>query len=348
MNRYITWCLIFLAIFAILYLSRGILMPFIVSLVISYMLSPLALMLETRFGMNRMVISGVLILILLVLFISLWVVLIPLIYDQIYSFIENIPKYKEIFNTEIMPYFLTKIESINASYVMKIQDKLTNFIQFALEDFVMSSHKVLKSGFVVISFLSMIVLVPLISFYLIKDWKSMTDSIMNLVPQRRQSVIKELVKEINFSLASFFRGQLNVCLMLSCYYSVALLLVGLNYGMFIGIATGCLSFIPFLGLLGGFFSSVLVAYFQFKSWYSVFIIVAVFLLGNILEGIISPRIIGKRLGLHPVWVIFFVLFGGSLFGVFGILFAVPCGAVVSVFIRFFIKHYYNSELYKKP
>ncbi len=345
MNRYITWCLIFLAVFAILYLSKAILMPFIISLIISYMLSPLALKLE-GLGMSKFFTSTFLIFILLLIFFSLWVLLIPLIYEQITRFIENIPQYRDFVNKSIIPVIIEQVKKINSAYVMKVQDKLGSIVQLILEDLVLFIQKIWKSGFVFVSFLSMIVLVPLISFYLIKDWSEMTGNLMDLVPKTKKNTIKELVYDINNSLSGFFRGQLNICFILSIYYSVALLAVGLNFGVFIGITTGILSFIPFLGLLGGFLSATLIAFFQFKSWYGVLAVVVVFLLGNIIEGVLSPKIIGKKLGLHPVWIIFFVLLGGSLFGIVGMLLAVPCGAIISILVKFFIRTYYSSKLYK--
>lgn len=309
------------------------------------MLSPLALKLEDV-GMSKFFASTFLIFILLLIFFSLWILLIPLIYEQITKFIENIPQYREFFNKSIIPVVMEQVKKINGSYVMKVQDKLGSLVQMVLEDLVLFIQKIWKSGFVFVSFLSMIVLVPLISFYLIKDWSEMNKNLMDLVPKTKQNTIKELVHDINSSLSGFFRGQLNICFILSIYYSVALLVIGLNFGIFIGITTGILSFIPFLGLLGGFLSSILIAFFQFKSWYGILAVVVVFLLGNIIEGVLSPKIIGKRLGLHPVWIIFFVLLGGSLFGIVGMLLAVPCGAVISILVKFFIRTYHGSKLYK--
>ena len=346
MNRYIIWLAIFLAVFVVLYLSRQILMPFAVSLIISYMLSPVALKLEKKLGLSNIFVSALLIFILLLIFFSLWLLLIPLIYDQITHFIDNVPKYREFVNKSVVSVIIEQVKKVNVAYVSKVQDKLGSIIQLILGDLVLFIQKIWQSGFVFISFLSMIVLVPLISFYLLKDWGAMTGNMMDLVPKTKKSMIKDLVHEINNSLAGFFRGQLNVCFILSIYYALALLFVGLNFGVFIGITTGILSFIPFLGLLGGFMISLLIAFFQFKSWYGVIAIIIVFLLGNILEGIIAPKIIGKRLRLHPVWVIFFVLLGGSLFGIIGMLLAVPCGAIIGILVRFSIRSYYSSRLYK--
>lgn len=309
------------------------------------MLSPIALKLE-GLGMSKFFTSTFLIFILLLIFFSLWVLLIPLIYEQITKFIENIPQYREYVNNSIIPVIMEQVKKVNGSYVMKVQDKLGSIVQVILEDLVLFIQKIWKSGFVFVSFLSMIVLVPLISFYLIKDWSEMTGNLMNLVPKTKKNTIKELVYDINSSLSGFFRGQLNICFILSIYYSLALLSIGLHFGVFIGITTGILSFIPFLGLLGGFLSATLIAFFQFKSWYGILAVIVVFLLGNILEGILSPKIIGKKLGLHPVWIIFFVLLGGSLFGIIGMLLAVPCGAIISILVKFFIRTYYSSKLYK--
>ncbi len=156
----------------------------------------------------------------------------------------------------------------------------------------------------------------------------------------------ELAHDINVAISGFVRGQMNVCLILAAYYGIALYFIDLNFGILIGITTGIVSFIPFLGLLGGFISAAIVAIFQFQSWHGFLMVVAVFLVGNILESLMAPKLIGNTIGINPVWVIFFVLLGGSLFGLLGMLFAVPVGASLAILVKFLVSKYYKSSLYK--
>ena len=346
MNKIFFWSIIILLSLGGIYLSSAILAPFVTSLVLAYFFSPMARYLESKTGIGRGIIAFLIVGVIILLFFLLWALLTPLIYDQITYFIKSIPKYKHYINEQLIPMIKNYLLKLDDSFAQKLPKIFEDFFAIFFKDLVGFIDKIWKSGFVVVNVLMMLILVPLVTFYFIKDWHVISSGVTKLVPMGKRSSYKELIHDINNSLSGFIRGQLNVCLVLAIYYAVALTIVRLDFGIFIGLTTGIVSFIPFIGLLGGFIAALIVAYFQFKSFYGILAIVVVFIIGNIIESILSPKLVGKKLGLHPVWIIFFVLLGGSLFGFLGMLFAIPIGAIIAVLVRFLINKYYKSYLYK--
>jgi predicted PurR-regulated permease PerM len=197
----------------------------------------------------------------------------------------------------------------------------------------------------IINILSMLVLVPFITFYIIRDWKNILSSVLKVIPQNSKESFKSLISKIDIALSGFIRGQLNVCLVLAIYYCITLTTIGINFSIFIGITTGILTFIPFVGLLSGFICASLVAYLQFFAIKKVFMVVIIFAIGSIIENTLSPKLIGDKIGLHPVWLIFALLVGANLFGFVGMLSSIPCAAVLNILIRFMLEQYYKSEFY---
>jgi predicted PurR-regulated permease PerM len=181
---------------------------------------------------------------------------------------------------------------------------------------------------------------------LLRDWDYITESIDSLLPRKHVDVIREQLAIIDATLAGFLRGQLNVCLLLGAYYAIGLSLVGLNSGFLIGMITGFMVIFPYVGLLVGMASGLAVAFFQFEDMMSIILVLLVFVSGQLLEGnFITPKLVGEKVGLHPVWIIFAMLAGAALFGFVGILIAVPFAAVVGVLTRFAISKYRDSDYY---
>lgn len=343
MNKTLTWSLIIASLAGFVYISSSIMMPFVTSLILAYFISPLANSLEERFFFNRSVIAFMIVSLIGVIFLSVWVYLIPVVYEQVASFIKFLPKHKEYFDK----YVISKIASyFDVSYQSKFNQIISDIFSELSKGIVTFVDKMWKSGLVFVNMIIMLVLVPLITFYFIKDWRILSKTIDDLVPLDRKNYFHELVEEVNQTISGFLRGQLNVCFILAIYYGSALSLIDLNFGILIGITTGIISFIPFLGLLGGFAAAIIVALFQFQSLEGFILVGAVFIVGNILESIMAPRLIGDRTGVSPIWIVFFVLLGGSLFGILGMFFAVPVGASIAVIIRFAVRKYYESSLYK--
>lgn len=347
MSNVIPWLIIALILAVVLFLASPILSPFIISLILAYFVMPLADSIEKKFKMNRIAVSLLLVTFITTLFVSIWIFLIPIIYDQVTYFVKSIPEYNAYINKQVVPLINEYLAKVDQEYAKKAPEIFGNLLSTFFKDLVRFIENIWRSGFVVVNLLLVIILIPLLTFYFIKDWHAISNSIEALIPMNKKNSYRQLVHDINKSLSAFIRGQFNVCIILATYYAVALSVIKLDYGVFIGITTGIVSFIPFLGLLGGFTASIIVAYFQFKSWYGILAVVIVFLVGNIIEGVLSPKLIGKKLGLHPGWIIFFVLLGGSVFGFVGMMLAIPLGAIIAVLIRFVLGKYYASKIYKK-
>ena len=189
---------------------------------------------------------------------------------------------------------------------------------------------------------------PVVAFYLLLDWDNMIARIDKLLPREHRDTIRQLGRDIDQVLAGFVRGQVLVCLILGTFYSVALMLAGLNFGLIVGAIAGLVTFIPYIGALTGGALAIGLALFQFwGDWFQIGIVAGIFALGQFLEGnIITPRLVGKSVGLHPVWLLFALSAFGTVFGFVGMLVAVPVAAALGVFARFGIAQYLDSRLYR--
>ena len=198
----------------------------------------------------------------------------------------------------------------------------------------------------IFNFFSLIIITPLVSFYILRDWDVMLDKIRKLIPKDMQSSIGQLAGEIDMVISSFIRGQMIVCAILAALYSISLSAIGLDFGMLVGTLTGFLAFIPFLGILIGIFSGLTIAYFQFGTADMMLITASIFIIGQLIEGFfLTPKLVGEAVGIHPVWVIFALMAGGLMFGFLGILIAVPVAAVLAVLLRFGLSRYKTTPLY---
>ena len=199
--------------------------------------------------------------------------------------------------------------------------------------------------------LSLLFITPIVTFYILKDWDKMMAKVQSWLPTKHAPVILEQCQKIDRTLSGYIRGQTNVCLLLGVFYAIGLTMAGLEFGLFVGLATGILSFIPYVGMMFGVAVGLAIAFFQFGDLYHMAIIFGIFMVGQALEGsVISPYLVGEKVGLHPVWIIFGLLSGGAIFGFVGILIAVPVTAAIGVLACFFMDQYLGSTLYldKKP
>ena len=205
---------------------------------------------------------------------------------------------------------------------------------------------VIDGGAAIADLLSLILITPLVAFYLLRDWDLIVEKVYDWFPIKHKATLQEQLSEIDKKLAAFVRGQGTVCLILASYYAITLTMAGLEFGVVIGVFAGLISFVPFVGAVFGGLLSIGLAYLQFEAWTNIIIIAGIFILGQILEGyILTPKFIGEAVGLHPVWVIFSLLAGGALFGFLGVLLALPMAAIVGVLFRFCIDRYKNSSYY---
>lgn len=344
-RQIIFWLAALFVFIMMLWLLSEILLPFIAGLFIAYLLTPLTDRLE-RAGLNRMV-AALLIISVVVLAIVLMILLVaPLLGGQLSSFIDNIPGYvtklRAVVSDPSRPW-VQKLVGAGFNSDKGIADLVTQGAGW-LTTFLKSLW---SGGSALISIFSLIVVTPVVAFYLIYDWHHMIQTVDSWIPVRQRDTVRGLAREVDAAIAGFVRGQSAVCLILGTFYAIALTLTGLNFGLLIGLISGLITFIPYVGSMTGLILSLGVAVAQFWPDYMwIALILGIFLIGQFLEGnVLSPKLVGESVGLHPVWLIFALLAFGYLFGFVGLLVAVPLAATIGVLARFALRRYLESSLY---
>jgi predicted PurR-regulated permease PerM len=339
------WILIAALVAGALWLLRGILLPFVAGMALAYLLNPLVNRLE-RIGVNRLI-ASLLIAGLFVLGLIVVVILIaPILAAQLAAFVDKLPDYvaaiQRIVTDPNRPW-LSKIVGEGFEAVHPTGDLGRQSIGW-LAPFLRSLW---SGGQALISIFSLMVVTPIVAFYLMCDWNRMLAALEAWVPRPQLDTVRGLAREINDAIAGFVRGQSAVCLVLGLYYALALTLAGLHFGLLIGLTAGLISFIPYVGSLTGLVVGTGVAVAQFWPDYPPILgVVAIFLVGQFVEGyVLAPKLVGERVGLHPVWLIFALFAFGYLFGFVGLLLAVPLAAVVGVLARFALREYLASPFY---
>ena len=319
-----------------------VILPFVLGGAIAYMLDPLADRLE-RVGLSRVWSVAVIAVIGSVIFLLLVLLVIPTLIEQAVALINAAPALIDSLQAKLTERFPQLLDA--DSTIRQQLDAIGAKIQSQGGTVV---NGVLSSALGLINMIVLIVVVPVVAFYLLLDWDNMTAKIDDMLPRDHAPVIRRLASEIDRTLASFIRGQGTVCLVLGSYYAIALMIAGLNFGLIVGAIAGLISFIPYIGALVGGVLAIGLALFQFwGDWLSIGIIAAIFAVGQFLEGnILTPKLVGQSVGLHPVWLIFALSVFGSLFGFVGMLVAVPMAAMIGVLIRYGLSQYRNSLLYR--
>lgn len=336
------FCVI-LIVSALIYLLSPILTPFLIGFLLAYLSRPLIRGLRKLYIPRMVAVLIVFIMVFGVITLAI-LLLTPLIEKQVITLKEMLPIYLARIQDTFLPWIKTKFDIDIPMSSDALKNTLTGNWQQASDVLSNAFKIVLKSGFTVIRGAVNIILIPVVTFYLLRDWDFIFKQLNNILPPRSKTTIVPLVKECDEVLSAFFRGQLLVMLSLSCIYSFGLTLVGLQLGLLIGFIAGIASIVPYLGFILGTISASIAAYIQFGTSSSVMLVLLVFVIGQALEGVVlTPKLVGKQIGLHPVAVIFSVLSGGVLFGFFGVLLALPVAALILVTIRFFYQRYRISH-----
>jgi predicted PurR-regulated permease PerM len=339
------WLVALAIVILVLWLLSDILLPFVAGLAIAYLLTPLTDRLQ-RLGVHRLVASLVIITLMVMTFVVVILLVAPLLGGQLSSFIENIPGYvtklQSLLSDPSRPW-VQKLLGAGFSNDKAITDLVTQGAGW-LTTFLKSLW---SGGRALVSLFSLIVVTPVVAFYLIFDWHQMIDTVDNWIPLRQRETVRQLARETDKAIAGFVRGQSTVCLILGSFYAVALTLSGLNFGLLIGLISGLITFIPYVGSMTGLILSLGVAVAQFWPEYTpILIVLGIFLVGQFLEGnVLAPKLVGESVGLHPVWLIFALLAFGYLFGFVGLLVAVPLAATIGVLSRFALNRYLESSLF---
>lgn len=326
----------------LLWFLGNVLLPFLVGGAIAYFLDPVADRLE-RVGLSRAAATSIITLIMVLVMVLLVLAVIPTLVNQTAALVNAAPEISrkvQVFLTERFPDLTDQ-----TSILRKTLADIGAFIQSKGGDL---AKGVVSSISSVVSALLFIVVVPVVAFYMLLDWDRMVARVDELLPRDHAPRVRLLAAEIDRVLAAFVRGQLSICLVLGSYYSAALMLAGLDFGLVVGAIAGAITFIPYVGAIVGGVLAIGLALFQFwGDWFSIGIVAAIFAAGQFIEGnILTPKLMGKSVGLHPIWLLLALSAFGSVFGFVGMLVAVPVAASLGVLTRFAAEQYRASLLYR--
>jgi predicted PurR-regulated permease PerM len=328
------WLGALVAFILIIWLLHAMLLPFVAGTAIAYLLSPAVDRLE-HLGIPRIVATLIVVGLFVLFFVLVGIMLFPILGSQLFAFLQRLPDY------------ITRLQELitqeNKEWLQHlIGDKLPD-IQKTLGDL----KSLWSGGRAVISLFSLMIITPVVAFYVLYDWHAVVDKVDSWLPLRYRDTIRMLAGQIDRAIAGFLRGQALVCMILGLYYAVGLTIAGLSFGLLIGFASGVLTFIPYVGSVVGLIIGMIVAIVQFwPDWFSIFTVLTIFIIGQFLEGyVLSPKLVGESVGLHPVWLMFSLFAFAYLFGFVGLLIAIPLAAAVGVLLRFALAEYLASPLY---
>ena len=357
-RQLLLWILTLFSLGSILYFLSPVLAPFVAGTALGYLLDPVADRLQ-KFGLSRLSAALLLLVLFIAVVVTATLVLFPILSRQLAGLITALPGYlqtlqglisdwHERFTSDYFSEFLEKMGLSGAAssfdaqkYINELIDQATNVAGEFLKSLIWR-------GYALINVVSLIVITPVVAFYMLLDWDDMISVIDNLIPPRHRADVRLLACDIDRALAGFVRGQSLVCLFLGVWYAIGLSSIGLNFGFLIGVIAGCLSFIPYVGSITAFVFSIIIAIVQ--GWPHIHLAVeaiALVTIGLIMDGyVLSPRLVGASVGLHPVWIMFALLAFGALFGFTGLIVAVPTAAAIGAVMRFLARRYRASGLFR--
>jgi predicted PurR-regulated permease PerM len=342
----IFWTLAFVVFIVFMWLFSDILLPFIAGMALAYFLDPVADALE-RLGLSRMVSTAVIMVGFLIVFILMLMLVIPILANQMAGLMERLPELVARLQELLASRENTWLKNFIGVETTAIQENLNSLITQGAGFIKTVLQSLWASGKSLVSVVSLLVVTPVVAFYMLYDWDNMVAKVDGWLPRHHRETIRSIMHDIDKTLAGFVRGQGSLCLVLGLFYGISLTVVGLNFGLLIGLVAGLISFIPYVGSTVGLVLAIGVAVVQFwPEYWQVILVAGVFFAGQFLEGnILQPKMVGDSVNLHPVWLMFALFAFGSLFGFTGMLVAVPVAASLGVVIRFAIDRYLESELY---
>ena len=348
-GRWIFWVAAAALFLLLMWVLNDILLPFVVGMVVAYFLDPVVVRLQ-RARMSRTMATTLVTIVAVLVAVGVVMAILPPLFGQIQSLITKAPEYFVKALGRIQPLLepLRGRLGLDPPSLHDLQSEATQWAGKGLEVAGGIAGALAERGVAIINLVGLLFITPVVTFYMLRDWEKLVAAIDNSLPLEHADTIRKLTAESNAAIAGFVRGQALVCLALGTFYGIGLTLVGLQFGLVIGLVAGAISFIPFVGTFVGGVMALGMALAQFPpEWIGVVKVAAVFVVGQMLEGnFLSPKLVGDRVGLHPVWIMFALLAGGSLFGFTGVLIAVPVAAVLGVVVRHFIARYRESALYR--
>jgi len=340
------WIAMLAAVVAVIILLREVLLPFVAGMALAYLLDPLVNRIE-RLGVNRLLATLVIILLIVATISVLVILTLPVIIRELSYFIESLPSYVRQLHTLATDESRPWLSKLVGEGLGEAERSIGGLTTLASGWFAAFLRSVWSGGRALISILSLGIVTPIVACYLLYTWDRMIAAIDHWIPPARRETVRALAREVDDAIGGFVRGQSILCLVLAFYYSAALWLMGLKHGALIGFAAGFLSFIPYLGSLSGLVISTCVATAQFwPDWTRILLVPVIFIIGQSLSDYgLAPYLVGRRVHLNPVWMMFALFAFGYLFGFVGLLIAVPVAAAIGVLMRFALRQYYTSPFY---
>ncbi|MDA5555210.1 AI-2E family transporter [Shimia sp. MMG029] len=333
---------IFIVVFALMFWALGhVLLPFVLGGAIAYFLDPVADRLE-RSGFSRVAATALITLLGVLVFVVMVLAVVPTLIQQTIALVETLPQ----LSAQVRAFVASNFPSLQQpdSIMHQTLQQISGLLKERGGEFLQTA---LSSAASLLNVITLLVIAPVVAFYLLLDWDRMVAEVDKLLPRDHAPIVRRLASDIDKTLASFVRGMGTVCLILGTYYAVALMVVGLQFGLVVGFIAGLVTFIPYLGALIGGALAIGLALFQFwGDWLQVGLVGIVFAIGQMVEGnILTPKLVGKSVGLHPVWLLLALSVFGALFGFVGMLIAVPVAAAIGVLARFATGQYMSSKMY---
>jgi predicted PurR-regulated permease PerM len=336
------WLLVAAVVLFFFYSARAILGPFLAGFVIAYLLDPLADKLERR-GVQRWLATTIVLTVFLAAIAALVLATAPIVQAQFDQLMTNLPSIVDSMRPWMEEWSRRTGRPLNADAVP------TQIMERAIAWLTGAIGGIIASGLAFFNVVSLVVVAPVVAFYLLRDWDTVTNRLATWWPRRYDPTIRELLAQADEALSGFVRGQFLVCICLAVLYAIGWGAIGLDYAIVLALLAGLLGFVPFVGPFFGAAMSVLVAVGQFGlDPTRIGLVLGVFVVVQVIEGsVLTPNLIGNRIGLHPVWVLFAVFAGGELLGIIGIFLAVPIAAVTGVFARWLLGQYLGSGFYRR-
>ena len=344
-QRALFWLAAFGLLGLALWLLNAILLPFAAGFAIAYFLDPLVVQLED-WRVPRAIATLVALLIFVLAIAVIALILVPLLENQVSELIRRFPHLLAAAQRDLNYLMGLLQERLAPEDYAKIRDAVGARLGDAFAWLGQILQSMLTSSLALFNLLSLVFITPIVAFFLLRDWRRVITRVDSWLPRPTVATVREQARLVDATLAGFIRGQATVCLLMGAFYAAALSVAGLEFGLILGFLVGLLIFIPFLGGALGAGIAILLAVTQFESWTGVAAVAAIFVVGQTLEGnVLTPKLVGDRVHLHPVWVIFSLLAFGNLFGLVGLIVAVPVAAIIGVLTRFALARYLASPLY---
>ncbi|HTJ59057.1 MAG TPA: AI-2E family transporter [Devosiaceae bacterium] len=345
-NQVLIWVGVAVVSLIVIWTFRGILLPFVIGLALAYVLNPVVGLVE-KTKLNRAWSTAVVLFIVLAIIVGIMVLILPLVVQQLIGLLFRLPGYVNSLRSLANQWVPALNEWLGAERVAQFETSLTDWLNNLPGITANVTAYIAQSGLTFISGLAIVIVTPVVAFYLLLDWQGMVEGIDRLLPLDHKHEVRQILNEIDQSMAGVVRGQGSVVLFLTLYYATALSISGISFGLAIGLITGLISFIPFIGFLVGFILSMIIATVQFwPNWPLILLVFLIFMVGQFLEGnVLYPKLVGSSIGINPVWLMFSLFAFSSLFGFVGLLLAVPLSAIAGVLTRFSVQKYKQSQLY---